>query len=94
MKVFSDRNFHKLPTNENFCTSCEFHKNRKTVKLQKLYMGLVLTGGGALLKNIDKLISKETGLPVQIAEDPISCVVLGTGKALDEGQTFSTLVAD
>ena len=54
-------------------------------------MGLVLTGGGALLKNIDKLISKETGLPVQIAEDPISCVVLGTGKALDEEQTFSTL---
>jgi len=57
-------------------------------------MGLVLTGGGALLKNIDKLISKETGLPVQIAEDPISCVVLGTGKALDEGQTFSTLLVD
>jgi len=57
-------------------------------------MGLVLTGGGALLKNIDKLISKETGLPVQIAEDPISCVVLGTGKALDEGQTFSNLLVE
>ena len=57
-------------------------------------MGLVLTGGGALLKNIDKFISKETGLPVQIADDPISCVVLGTGKALDEGQTFSTLLVD
>ena len=57
-------------------------------------MGLVLTGGGALLKNIDKLISKETGLPVQIAEDPISCVVLGTGKALDEGHTFSTLLVE
>jgi rod shape-determining protein MreB len=57
-------------------------------------MGLVLTGGGALLKNIDKLISKETGLPVQIAEDPISCVVLGTGKALDEEQTFSTLLSE
>jgi len=57
-------------------------------------MGLVLTGGGALLKNIDKLIAKETGLPVQIAEDPISCVVLGTAKALDEEQTFSTLLVD
>jgi len=57
-------------------------------------MGLVLTGGGALLKNIDKLISKETGLPVQIAEDPISCVVLGTGKALNEEQTFSTLLSE
>ena len=55
-------------------------------------MGLVLTGGAALLKNIDKLISKETGLPVQIAEDPLSCVALGTGKALDENQTFSTML--
>ena len=55
-------------------------------------MGLVLTGGGALLKNIDKLISKETGLPVQIAEDPLSCVAFGCGKALDEEQTFSALL--
>ena len=55
-------------------------------------MGLVLTGGGALLKNIDKLISKETGLPVVIAEDPLSCVALGTGKALDDEQSFSTLL--
>jgi len=55
-------------------------------------MGLVLTGGGALLKNIDKLISKETGLPVQIAENPLSCVAFGCGKALDEEQTFSTLL--
>ena len=56
-------------------------------------MGLVLTGGGALLKNIDKLISKETGLPVVIAEDPLSCVALGTGKALDQEETFSTLLS-
>ena len=55
-------------------------------------MGLVLTGGGALLKNIDKLISKETGLPVQIAEDPLSCVALGTGKALDQEETFSNML--
>jgi len=55
-------------------------------------MGLVLTGGGALLKNIDKLISKETGLPVQIAEDPLSCVAFGCGKALDDNQTFSSLL--
>ena len=57
-------------------------------------MGLVLTGGGALLKNIDKLISKETGLPVVIAEDPLSCVALGTGRALDEEQTFSTMLVN
>ena len=55
-------------------------------------MGLVLTGGGALLKNIDKLITKETGLPVQIAEDPLSCVAIGTGKALDEEETFSNML--
>ena len=45
-----------------------------------------------LLKNIDKLISKETGLPVQIAEDPLSCVALGTGKALDQEETFSNML--
>ena len=46
-------------------------------------MGLVLTGGGALLKNIDKLISQDTGLPVTIADDPLSCVVQGTGKCAE-----------
>ena len=55
-------------------------------------MGMVLTGGSALLKNIDKLISKETGLPVQISEDPLSCVAYGCGKALDDEQTFSNLL--
>jgi rod shape-determining protein MreB len=57
-------------------------------------MGLVLTGGGALLKNIDKLITKETGLPVQVAEDPLSCVALGTGKALDQEETFSNMLVN
>ena len=57
-------------------------------------MGLVLTGGGALLKNIDKLITKETGLPVVIAEDPLSCVAIGTGKALDQEETFSTMLVN
>jgi len=46
--------------------------------------GIVLTGGGALLKNLDVLIREETGLPVTIGEDPLSAVVLGTGRALDE----------
>ena len=44
-------------------------------------MGLVLTGGGALLKNIDKLISKETGLPVVIAEDPLILCCSWNGKS-------------
>ena len=55
---------------------------------------LVLTGGGALLKNIDKRFSKETGLPVHIADDPLSCVAVGTGKALDQEQTFSTMLTE
>lgn len=45
--------------------------------------GIVMTGGGALLHGLDLLISKETNLPVHIADDPISCVALGTGKALN-----------
>ena len=45
--------------------------------------GIVLTGGGALLKNIDKLLHEKTGLPITIAEDPLSSVVMGSGKALD-----------
>ena len=57
-------------------------------------MGLVLTGGGALLKNIDKRFSKETGLPVHIADEPLSCVAIGTGKALDQEQTFSTMLTE
>ena len=45
--------------------------------------GVVLTGGGALLKNLDVLLREETGLPVMVADDPISAVVMGSGKALD-----------
>lgn len=48
--------------------------------------GIVLAGGGALLRNIDLLLREETGLPVMICDDPISAVVLGSGKALDELQ--------
>ena len=46
--------------------------------------GIVLAGGGANLRNLDALLRDETGLPVVIAEDPLSCVVLGSGKVLDE----------
>ncbi len=46
--------------------------------------GIVLAGGGALLRNLDILLREETGLPVMVADDPLSCVALGAGMALDE----------
>ena len=46
--------------------------------------GIVLSGGGALLQNLDERLRRETGLPVQVAEDPLSSVVLGAGKMLSD----------
>ena len=57
-------------------------------------MGMTLTGGGALLKNIDKRLSKETGLPVHIADDPLACVAIGTGKALENEEVFSSMLSE
>jgi len=45
--------------------------------------GIVLTGGGALLRNLDRLLTEETGLPVVVAEDPLTCVARGGGRALE-----------
>ncbi len=46
--------------------------------------GIMMTGGGALLKNLDKLIAKETSMPVLVADDPLSCVGEGTGRSLED----------
>lgn len=56
--------------------------------------GVVLTGGGALLAHLDVLIREETGVPVLIAEDPLSCVVIGCGKALDELDLLREVASD
>ena len=50
--------------------------------------GIVLTGGGALLKGLDVLIAKETGMPVHVADDPLLCVARGTGKCLEDIDTL------
>jgi rod shape-determining protein MreB len=51
--------------------------------------GIVLTGGGALLRDLDARIAEETGLPVVIAEDPLTCVVRGGGMALELMDSYS-----
>jgi rod shape-determining protein MreB len=53
--------------------------------------GMVLTGGGALLRDIDRLLMEETGLPVVIADDPLTCVVRGSGKALEKMERLATI---
>lgn len=55
-------------------------------------MGIMLTGGGALLAGLDKLVIKETGMPVQIAECPLDCVALGTGKTIEEIETLKQVL--
>ncbi len=54
--------------------------------------GIVLTGGGGQLRNLDQVLRRETGLPVVLAEDPLSCVVLGTGRCLEEMATLKSLL--
>lgn len=52
--------------------------------------GIVLTGGGALLRNLDKLLAGETGMPVLVADHPLDCVAIGTGRALDNIHLFKS----
>jgi rod shape-determining protein MreB and related proteins len=56
--------------------------------------GIVLTGGGGLLKNLDKRIREETGLTVSIADDPLACVVLGTGRMLSDFRLLRKISID
>ena len=54
--------------------------------------GIIMVGGGSLLRGIDRLISEETGMPVTITEDPLSAVALGTGRALEEIETLKRML--
>lgn len=54
--------------------------------------GIVLAGGGALIQNLDKLLNAQTGMPVYIAEDPLDCVVRGTGKTLEDLERLKTVL--
>jgi rod shape-determining protein MreB len=53
--------------------------------------GMVIAGGGALLRDLDRLLMEETGLPVIIADDPLTCVVRGSGKALEQMEHFGSI---
>ena len=55
--------------------------------------GITLTGGGSLLRNIDRVLADETGLPVQVAEKPLLCVAMGAGRALEDHDFRETLCA-
>ena len=55
--------------------------------------GIVLTGGGALLRNLDQVLREATGLPVSVAEEPLACVAKGTGRALDDLQKFKGVLS-
>jgi rod shape-determining protein MreB len=56
--------------------------------------GIVMAGGGSLLKGLDKLISKDTGLPVRVAEDPLFCVVRGIGKVIEDLDFFKDALVE
>ena len=83
-------------------TKNEFEKYRTKTEIDGIYYNNfnvryfrnLLETAVSEQKNIDKLITKETGLPVIIAEDPLSCVAIGTGKALDQEETFSTMLVN
>jgi rod shape-determining protein MreB len=55
--------------------------------------GIVLTGGGALLGNLDQVLREVTGLPVSIADEPLQCVALGTGRALEHIKTMKHVLS-
>ena len=55
--------------------------------------GIVMTGGGALIRGLDILLAQETGLPVHVDEDPLTCVVRGTGRILDDFEKYRSVLS-
>ena len=56
--------------------------------------GIVMTGGGALIRGLDLLLSQETSLPIHVDEDPLTCVVRGTGRILDDEDKYASVLED
>lgn len=59
-----------------------------------MMQGIMMTGGGALLKGMDALINKETGMPVKIADDPLDCVAIGTGRTLENYDVLKNVLTN
>ena len=55
--------------------------------------GIVMTGGGALIRGLDRLLQQETNLPIHVDEEPLTCVVRGAGRILDDMQKYRNVVA-
>jgi rod shape-determining protein MreB len=55
--------------------------------------GIVMTGGGALIRGMDRLLQNETNLPIHVDEEPLSCVVRGVGRILDDLQKYRTVLS-
>ena len=56
--------------------------------------GICLTGGGAQLRGLDRYIAEHTGVPCHLAEDPVSCVAIGTGKVLEDFSAYAGAIQD
>jgi rod shape-determining protein MreB len=56
--------------------------------------GIVMTGGGALIRGLDLLVSQETGLPIHVDEDPLTCVVRGAGRILDDEEKYWSVLSN
>jgi rod shape-determining protein MreB len=54
--------------------------------------GIIMTGGGALIRGLDLLLQQETGLPIHVDEDPLTCVVRGTGRILDDFEKYRSVL--
>ena len=70
------------------CTHSVLEKTPPELAADIADKGIVMTGGGAMIRGLDKFIQEITRVPVYLAEDPISCVALGTGKVLDYMDTL------
>ena len=74
---------------EAVCTSLE--QAQPEIAADMIDRGITLTGGGSLMRNIDRVLADETGLPVQIAENPLLCVAIGAGRALEDRELSEAL---